>query len=303
MIKMRQIFAIVTGLSMLPLFVGSVIAAPTGVPQYMVPAYMPASPARSVASFRPRYRAQQPVRYLPVNTPRQGMPPAGYYPVRRAVAWPLPVSYQPIARRLPPPQVYPWGVRGFPMIPSHMSGYQTRPMPRMAYGYPYPQRAMPWRGAQSAYPGYRGYRPPAPVNYRQPNAWMPPVRSAMRPPVYGYPQQRITRPAMPLHQPMPARLARYQPYYNHPAAHQNYRFRPAPSAVAYQGNPVSTPYPYRPSYPVNYNFRPDLRNPNVGINPWGPYAMRPAPGRYPKSYTAHQNETLAWSNAPYVGKY
>jgi hypothetical protein len=302
---MRQIFAIVTGLSMLPLLIGSATAAPTGVPQYMVPAYMPASPTRSVASFRPQYRAQQPVRYLPVNATRQGRPPAGYYPVRRAVAWPLPVSYQPIARRMPPPQVYPWMRHRYPTAPGPLPGYQARPMPRMAYGQSYPRRAMPWGGPPPAYayPGYRGYRPPMPVNYRQPNAWMPPVRSAMRPSVYGYPQQQIVRPAMPRYQPMPARLARYQPYYNHPGAPRNYRFRPAPSAVAYQGSPISAAYPYRPSYPANYNFRPDLRNSNSAINPWGPYAMRAAPGRYPKSFTARQNETLAWSNAPYMGKY
>lgn len=305
MIKMRQIFAILTGLSILPLFVGNASAAPAGVPQYMIPAYMPASSVRSVASFRPRYRPQQPIRYLPpVNTPGYGRPSAGYYPVRRAVAWPLPVSYQPIARWAPPPQVYPWIRPRYPVAPGPLPGYQARPMPRMAYGQPYPRRAMPWGGAAPAYayPAYRGYRPPMPVNYRHP-AWMPPIRSAMRPPVYGYPQPQITRPAMPLQQPMPAQLARYQPYYNHPAAPQSYRFRPAPSAVAYQGSPVSAPYPYRPGYPANYNFRPDFRNPNVARAPWEPYAMRAAHGSYPKSFTVRQNETLAWSNAPYMGRY
>ena len=288
----------------MPLFSGQAIAAPYGLPQNMVPAYMPASPSQGVARFRPHYRMQQPVRYLPPRyVAQRGMAPVQYRPVRRAVAWPLPVSYRPIAQAPRSPmgaQFYPRMRQAAHPYPVAMPGYQGRPMPRMAYDYPYAQRPMPRRGAPPAHRGFSGHRYPAPANYRPPNAWIPPVRSAMRPPVYGYPQ--LQRPSQLVQQSMPGRVARYQPYNNRNGSHQNYRFRSVPPTMAYQSPPVLLPNNPRQGYPMNYRYRPDLRYP-YAISGQRAYPFRSAPVYYPERITARQNNALAWSDAPYQARY
>ncbi|MCW8889102.1 MAG: hypothetical protein OQL20_00405 [Sedimenticola sp.] len=301
MIKLTQVFAILAGLGAISLFSGQAIAAPSGLPQAMVPAYIPASPAQGVARFRPHYRMQQPVRYLPPGySPRPGNVPPQYRPARRAMAWPLPVSYRPIVRApRPPAGAYyaPHARPGFYPHPVAMRGYPVRPVAPGFRGNPYAQRPMQWRGQPPVFNGYRGYRPPMPVNYRPPVPRMP-VRSAMYAPVYSYPQPRMIG-SMPRHQPMPGRLARYQPYFPRPGVPNNYNFRPAQPTGMNVPQTAFQPQPVRRGYPVNYRYRPELRYPVAARQV---YPAQMAPGRYPGETAYQRSDAVAWTDAPFTGR-
>lgn len=298
MIRLTQVFAILAGLGALSLFSGQVVSAPSGLPQTMVPAYMPASPAQGVARFRPHYRMPAPVRSMPPGyaSPR-GIAPGQYRPVRRAMAWPLPVSYRPIARMHRPPvnpyyRPRPYARHGH--VPAAVRGYPVRPVARMVNRYPYAQRPMARPGPFPVFNGYRGYRPPMPVNYRPAPRWAP-VRSAMYAPVYGSPQLYRGRVMPQHHQPMPKRLARYQPYFPRPGVPRNYHFRPAQPPVMNAPRVGLQPQPLRRGYPMGYRYRPEPRYP-VGARPM-------VSGRSSGDAAYQANNAIAWADAPYAGRY
>jgi|GEM_PF-2108753 len=289
-IKFGRILAALFGLTLLSMG-GGVFAAPAGVPQQMVPSYMPASPSRGVASFRPHYRPQ-PVRSMARLIHPANVPPHYYAPVRHAAGWPIPVSYRPIAPlphpRFPPPYGYRGQARHGAGYPLPVRGYGVRPMPRMADGYPARPPVGAWgypRSPQFRLP--RPYPPMAPVHYRPPNWSMPrPYRA--------YPnRQSYPLPVVPGPQAMPRRFAgRYQPYSRPPGGQPDYRFRPIPQPVVYQGFPVARTYPALPGFPANYRFRPGPRNPGLTRMPSaGSYQARQMPDR-----PIRRGEVLAWEN-------
>lgn len=273
---------------------GAVFASPVGVPQQMMPNYVPASPSQGVASFRPHFRAQ-PLRPAARFAPPGRVPPA-HAPVRRAGNWPLPVSYRPM---LPPAPRYapPYGYRGpAPRWAGYrppMRNYAVPAAPRMVYGYP----ARPPVGVQG-YPQVRQYRPRlpyppmVPVRYRQPN-WTVPGRASMPRAYHGYPQ-RQAYPAGPIPGPraLPRRFAgRYQPYSRVPTGRSNYQFRPMPRPAAYRGYPMPQRYGAAPFAAPNYRSRPDPRQAGQVRRPMGSYQAQQMRDR-PMS----RGELLAWRN-------
>lgn len=292
-IRFAKILSAVFGLALLPIG-GGVFAGPAGLPQQMLPGYVPASPSRGVASFRPRYRAQ-PVRPMaryphPVNVPPH------YAPVRHAGSWPIPVSYRPIAPR-PHPRFLPYGYRRasprWAGYPPPTGGYGVRPMPRMprmAYGYP-TRPPVNTRGQLRPvqFRAQRPYLPIAPVYYRQPS-WATPRRAVLPMPGMAYPQRQSNR--YPVPRAVPGQFAgRYQPYSRSSGGHPDFRFRPMPRSVAYQGYPVAGGYPAAPGYSPDYRFRPGPPNPGLARMPVSPYQARQMPDR-----PIRRGEVLAWHN-------
>ncbi|MCW8945217.1 MAG: hypothetical protein OQL27_10625 [Sedimenticola sp.] len=305
MIRLTQVFAILAGLGAVSLFSGPLVAAPSGLPQNMVPAYMPASPSQGIVRFRPQYRLQQPpMRYLPSSrhVAQHGRVPVQYRPVRRSMAWPLPVSYRPIVQAPRPPvgrYNTPWSRYGQYRHPAARQFFQGRPVARVISRYPYAQRPMPWRGQPPVYSGYRGYRSPVPANFRQPAPWGA-VRSAMYAPVYGYPQPQISRNTGQVNRAMPRRLARYQPYFSRPGVPRNYNFRPSQATVMNVPRPGYQQYPPLRGYPVRYQYRPDLRYPVAARQV---YPAQMVPGRNPENFAYRSSDAVAWADAPYSGRY
>lgn len=303
MIRLTQVFVILAGLGAVSLFSGQLVAAPTGLPQNMVPAYMPASPSQGIVRFRPQYRMQQPMRYLPPrHIAQHGPVPVQYRPVRRSMAWPLPVSYRPIVLAPRPPvgrYNAPWSRNGQYRHPAARQAFQSRPVTRVINRHPYAQRPIQWRGQPPVYNGYRGYRPPMPANYRQPAPWGV-VRSAMYAPVYGYPQPQISRNTLQVDRAMPKRLVRYQPYSPRPGAPLNYSFRPSPATVMNVPRPGFQQYPQLRGYPFRYQYRPNLRYPVAAqqVHP-----VRTVPGRYSENLAYRSSEAVAWADAPYSARY
>ncbi len=303
-IKFRWILSAVVGLTFVSM-AESLLAAPAGLPQQMLPSYVPASPSRGIASFRPHYRFQQ---MRPMTRPAHpvNLPPH-YAPVRRAAAWPIPVSYRPIVPMPRPRLLPPYGYRG--QVPPWL-GYSPRPAGR--YGMPpmphvanaYPMRPPVGRWAYPRPPQFRGpraYPPIAPVGYRQTDRRGP--WGGMRPmPYTGYPGSRpFQRPVMPAPRALPWQSAgRYQPYSGLPGGRQDYRFRSIPLPMALQGNPVAKVYPISPAYPRDYRFRQDQRHHPLAGMPARQLSDRAWQARpYSGSDTARpirREEWLAWDN-------
>ncbi len=285
---------------------GGAFAAPAGLPQQMLPGYAPASPDRGVASFRPHYR-MQPAQWMP-RFARPGVRRPMHAPLPRAAAWPIPVSYRPIAP--PPPRMPRYGYPGqgprwsaYPLpgqvpFPVPVRGYGVRPMPWT--GYPYPSR--PPIGAWG-YPRPVPYRqrpayPPVAPAFLPPPLRMPPAVAGAPPPYSGYPGRPwLRQPARPAPPAVAGQLARrYQPYAGYPGARRDYRFRPMPRSVALQGHPVAMPYRPGPAYPRDYRFRQDPRfHPLVGQRmPTAPYRYGQPLARGGAAYgPGHRDASLA----------
>lgn len=290
-IGFRWVSAVLFALPLISLG-GDLFAAPAGVPQQMLPSYVPASPSRGVASFRPHYRS------LPARPMTRFRHPANRPPVRSAGSWPIPVSYRPVVPVPQPRYPAPYGYRGrgvqWTGQPLPVRGRGVRPMRWMAYnqparpplgvrGYPRSGRFSPWRPD----------RPMLPTRYRQPNRMMPRPSLMPRPyPVYphrqAYPVRSMPRPAL-----APGRFAgRYQPYSGVPGSRPNYRFRPMPQRVAYQGYPVMPGYPAAPPVPAGYRFWQGPGNPGTAARSAGAQLA----GRLPER-PIRRGEVLAWQNS------
>ncbi len=291
---------ILTALAVLPLLpvAGSVFAAPAGVPQQMMPSYVPASPSRGVASFRPRYRAQ-PVRPMARFAPPGNIPPS-HAPVRRVGNWPLPVSYRPM---MPPPRaVPPYGYgRQAPRWAGYrppVRSYGVRPASQPVYRYP----ARPPVGVRG-YPqaGQFRPRPPyppmTPVGYRPPG-WAMPGRTFMPRPYNSNPRRHAYPVrSMPAPRAHPGRFAgRYQPYSRGPGGRPDYQFRPMPQPVAYRPYPMPGRYGAMPGRygaarlaPPDYRALPLPRQRAPIRHPAGAYQARQMPDR-----PISRGELLAW---------
>lgn len=292
-IRFGKILSAVFGLALLSMG-GGVVAGPAGLPQQMLPSYVPASPSRGVASFRPQYRVQ-PVRPMaryphPVNVPPH------YAPVRRHAAnWPIPVSYRPIAP-MPPPRFPPYGYRGAPPrwagYPPPTGGYGVQPMPRMAYRYPSRPPVNTWGYPRPVqFRAQRPYPPMAPVYYRQPS-WATPRRAVLPMPGTAYPYRQSNRYPVPGPRTVQGQFAgRYQPYSRSPGGQPDFRFRPMPRSVAYQGYPTPDGYPAAPGYSPDYRFRQGPPNHGLGRTPVWSYQAWQMPDR-----PIRKGEVLAWHN-------
>lgn len=293
-IRFRWILAALAALPLISIG-GGVFAAPMGVPQQMLPGYVPASPSRGVASFRPRYRSEPVWPMARSGQPGNVRPFHG--PVRRAGNWPIPVSYRPMVPRPQPRFAPPYGYRGpvprWTGYPLPVRGYGPQPMPRMAYGYP----ARPAVGVRG-YPQARQFRPRSPyppvvpARYRQPN-WTMPRSTRMPPPYTGYPQRQAypTR-FLPVPPAMPGRFAgRYQPYAGLPGGRPDYRFRPMPQPQAYRGYPLTAGRPAVPAVPPNYRTWQGPGEAGPARRPAAPYQAWQMPDR-----PIRQAEVLAWEN-------
>jgi hypothetical protein len=264
---------------------GGVFATPAGLPQQMLPSYVPAAPGRGIASFRPHYR-MQPVRQLP-HFVRPGVRPPVYAPLPRAAAWPIPVSYRPIAP-LPTPRMPRYGYPGqgprwaaYP-LPVPVRGYGARPTPWTWYPYPPRPPVGAWGYPRPAPYRQRPAYPPVAPAFHPPPFWIPPAGAGAPPPQFGYPGRPWFRqPARPAPRAVAGPLAgRYQPYAGYPGARPDYRFRPLPQAVAFQGQPVATAYRPGPAYPWDSRFRQDPRFHPPRFHPLAGQRMPTAPYRY-----------------------
>lgn len=290
---------------------GGALASPAEPPRQMLPSYVPATGEHGVASFRPNYRpGYSPgyrTGYSPGYRPRplqrspypawSGYPaphPMAVAPVAlpRPTTWPIPVSYRPL---VPPPRMprhgypAPWARwSGYPPPPW---GYGVRSNPGIASPYAYPY------SGRTHYPT-RAYRrpawvPPPPV-YPPPGypsaarglsrvpAWLPPPGMGVMPPRAALSERPwLRRPVRPAPAGTPQWTGRYRPYagYPGPGRRPDYRFRPLPRPLAFQGQPVTRPY--RPGGAVagDYRFRRDPRfHPSRSYPPAGqrmPVAAHP----------------------------
>ncbi|MCW8907914.1 MAG: hypothetical protein OQL28_11755 [Sedimenticola sp.] len=259
---------LLAGLSALVVAAGTTqAAAPMVMPQQMAPAFAPAAPGQGVAAFRPRFRPQF------VN-PRNGFGrygmPQGRYAVRRASAWPIPVSYRPPVRMPPPrypmaapPRQIAYWPGAFPGqqrqagYPRFAPAYRGSPGPRMAYPGP---RQMDPRAYVRPAPGMMrpGYRPMPQIAYgsapsvRPVQGYRPqqrgggfysPPRRSMTPVRYWRPPGGMLPPPM-MHSPYPGRQQWRRPVPPPPQA--------APGRYAGRYQPFNSPLRGQP----NYRFRP-----------------------------------------------
>lgn len=298
-IRFRWILTVLAVLPLIPV-AGSVVAAPVGVPQQMMPGYVPASPSRGVASFRPRYRPQ-PVRPMARFAPPGNIPPS-HAPVRRVGNWPLPVSYRPAvsAPRAMPPYGYGRQAPRWAGYRPPVRHYGSRPVSRPMYRYPARPpvgvRGYPRAGQFQARPAYP---PVVPMGYRPPNRIVP-GRAFTPRPYHGYPrQQPYPVRSMPVPRALPGRFAgRYQPYSSGPGGRAGYQFRPMPQPVAYRAYPMPGRYGVMPGRygaarlaQPNYRGRPVPRQSSQVRRPVAAFQARRMPDR-----PISRGELLAWRN-------
>ena len=279
-------------------------ASPAQLPQYMAPAYAPASSSIGIASFRPNYRFHpQPARqHAPAPTRKSGW---SYqpYPGVGVRSWPFPVSYQPVVtpwqgdhyyrtlaggyRPYQPAMPMPWLANPGPRMGQwSVPAYPAMPLQPMRYRY---LAGLPWGNAPVAsnYPAY--YRAPAPREAQNPfqrpdrryirgqfAANNPRFRPAQQPQRYtpvassypAYYRASAQREALNPFQRPDRRYIRGQFAANNPRFRQVQQPQRHVSPASYNG-PRGMAYRFRPAAPSS--FMP-LNSAPVAVKPWQPRA-------------------------------